>query len=136
MLNYTSTHEALLASYLIELSDIGKSEHTETKASVFSDAVLHLHSAITEAQNIDGKDTQSIVDISRLFCEATENAYEQIMTLDCLDENISDKRELNVIKAVLNVMLETSRSTFHMAKAAASITQIKDAVKDAGRQSS
>ena len=58
------------------------------------------------------------------------------MTLDCLDENISDKRELNVIKAVLNVMLETSRSTFHMAKAAASITQIKDAVKDAGRQSS
>ena len=136
MLNYISIQTALLAEYLIDNSDIGRSERSNDKASVFSDVVFPLHNVIKEAQNIENKNIRGIVDSTRLYCEAIEEAREQIKISDRLNENISDKRELNVIKAILNVMFEISRSALYVAKAADGITQIEDIVKDAERQPS
>ena len=102
---------------------------------MFAQIIFSMHDAIEEAQKIDSDvDINTVVDSAMLVREATNKAYEQLMMApDSLDGNESDKREIKIIRAIVNAMLEYSESAFHMAKAAVCITEVTEAVGDAER---
>lgn len=135
MLKFVTTQQAYLANYLFPHSDIGGLDNQGAKASMFAQIIFSMCEAIEEARKIDDDaDINTVVDSAMLVREATKNAYEQlIMAPDSLDGIESDKRQIKIIRVIVNTMLEYSESAFHMAKAAVCITGVVEAVGDAER---